>query len=188
MCDRSTIFQVVDTLRANATIDREQYMLGTDKQLVVNLSLDYGYPFIHTTAPDELPTVRIRYRIIAEEENVSVGFEWRRYDWPDEIENRSGGAYIYAGTIEGSIKNLNAEKFWKIRPYFQSQAGNRYRGDWVTIDPSDASYFEPTVHTYKTISVEDNTAEVKGFVMQGSDDVESQGFVYWENTPASARR
>ena len=120
---------------------------------------------------------------IAEEDNVNVGFEWRRYDWPDEIENRSGAAYIYEGTIEGSIKNLNAEKFWKIRPYFQSQAGNRYWGDWVTIDPSDASYFEPSVHTYNTISVTDNTAELKGFVMEGSDDVESRGFMYWIASP-----
>ena len=125
---------------------------------------------------------------IVEEENVSVGFEWRRYDWPDEIQTKTGAAYIYAGTIEGSIKNLNADKFWKIRPYFLSQAGNRFLGDWVTIDPSDVSYFEPSVHTYNSISVEGNTAEVKGFVMQGSDDVESQGFMYWENTPSSSSR
>ena len=120
---------------------------------------------------------------IVEEENVSVGFEWRRYDWPDEIQTKTGAAYIYAGTIEGSIKNLNADKFWKIRPYFLSQAGNRFLGDWVTIDPSDVSYFEPSVHTYNSISVEGNTAEVKGFVMQGSDDVESQGFMYWMASP-----
>ena len=125
---------------------------------------------------------------ITEEENVNVGFEWRRYDWPDEIENRAGGAYIYASTIEGSIKNLNAEKFWKIRPYFRSQAGNSYWGDWVTIDPSDASFFEPSVHTYNSISVSGNTAEVKGFVMQGSDDVEEQGFMYWKDEPTSTRK
>ena len=125
---------------------------------------------------------------IAEEENVSVGFEWRRYDWPDEIENRSGAAYIYEGIIEGSIKNLNADKFWRIRPFFQSQAGSRYWGDWVTIDPSDASYFEPSVHTYNTINVEDNTAEVKGFVMQGSDDVVQQGFMYWTASPQASSR
>ena len=67
---RNSLFQVVDTLRANATIDKEKYQMGTDKQLVVNLSLDYGYPFIHTTAPDTIPTVRIRYQITADGENV----------------------------------------------------------------------------------------------------------------------
>ena len=125
---------------------------------------------------------------ITEEENVQVGFEWRRYDWPDEIQTKAGAAFIYAGTIEGSIKNLNADKFWKIRPYFLSQAGNRYWGDWVTVDPSDASYFEPSVHTYNSVSIEDNTAEVKGFVMQGSDDVEQQGFMYWTASPQSSSR
>jgi hypothetical protein len=70
MCNRIAIFQVADTLRAKATIDKEQYMLGTDKQLVVNLSLDCGYPFIHTTAPDTIPTVRIRYQITANGKRV----------------------------------------------------------------------------------------------------------------------
>ena len=125
---------------------------------------------------------------IAEEEDVSVGFEWRRFDWPDEIGNRSGAAYIYEGTIEGSIKNLNADKFWKIRSFFQSKMGNRFYSDWVTVDPSDASYFEPSVHTYNAINVEDNTAELKGFVMEGSDNVEKQGFMYWKNIPSSTRR
>lgn len=70
MSNRNSLFQVVDTLRAKATIDKEQYKMGTDQQLVVDLSLDYGYPFIHTTAPDTVPTVRIRYQITAEGEKL----------------------------------------------------------------------------------------------------------------------
>lgn len=122
---------------------------------------------------------------IVEEENVNVGLEWRRYDWPEEIQTKAGVAYFLAGTIEGSIRNLNAEKFWKIRPVFLSQAGNQYVGDWVTIDPSDYSFYAPIVHTFSTDSIEGNTAEVKGLVLQGTDEVERQGFMYWKNVPAS---
>ncbi len=125
---------------------------------------------------------------IVEEDDGSVGIEWRRYDWPDEIESKSGVAYLYETTIEGSVKNLNAEKFWKIRPFFQSKSGNRFYGDWVTIDPSDASYFEPSVHTYNSINVSDNTAELKGFVMEGTDNVTKQGFMYWKSESALTRR
>lgn len=70
MSHRNRLFQVADTLRAKATIDKEQYRMGTDKQLAVDLSLDYGYPFIHATAPDAVPTVRIRYQITANGEIV----------------------------------------------------------------------------------------------------------------------
>ena len=62
---RNRHFQVADTLRAKATIDKEKYQMGTDKELTAYLSLDYGYPYIHTTAPDTIPTVRIRYQITA---------------------------------------------------------------------------------------------------------------------------
>ena len=82
--------------------------------------------------------------------------------------------------IEGSIRNLNADKFWKIRPYFKSKNGTMYYSDWVTVDPSDPSYFEPTIHTYAKVEVEGNTASVRGYALGGSDKVTEQGFKYWE--------
>lgn len=123
---------------------------------------------------------------ITEEEDVNVGLEWRRYDWPDEIATKRGAAFIYEGKIEGSIRNLNTDKFWKIRPYFQSQSGAYYYGEWITVDPSDYSYFEPTIHTYAKTEVEGNTAMVKGYALGGSDQVAEQGFKYWEVIPSSS--
>ena len=57
------------------------------------------------------------------------------------------------------------------------------------MDPSDYSFFEPTVHTYEPIAVTDSTAEVKGYAMQGTDNVESQSFMNWQSTssPSSSR-
>jgi hypothetical protein len=51
------------------------------------------------------------------------------------------------------------------------------------MDPSDYSYFEPTVHTYAKITVNGNSAEVKGYAQRGTDNVVSQGFAYWKASP-----
>ncbi len=114
---------------------------------------------------------------------INVGFEWRRTDWTDDFKSNTGGAYLFDGMMEGYIRNLNADKLWKVRPYYTSNSGKSYYGEWVGLDPSNTSYFEPTVHTYAYISIEGNSAQVKGYVMRGSDNVTQQGFKYWKASP-----
>lgn len=131
--------------------------------------------------------------IVAAEANIdeaetNVGFEWRREDWSEEFNSNVGGAYMYNGQMEGYIRNLYKEKLWKYRPYYLSDSGNYYYGDWVGIDPCNTSYFEATVHTYNQITVEGNTALVKGFALPGSDDITVQGFVYWKRVSNSNGR
>ena len=123
-----------------------------------------------------------------DDEETNVGFEWRRTDWEDDFASNSGLAYLYNGTMEGYIRNLYAEKLWRYRPFYEADSGNRFYGDWVGIDPTNTSYFEPTVHTYAQITVTGNKAEVKGYAMRGTDNVTSQGFMYWPTTVASPRR
>ena len=114
-----------------------------------------------------------------DEEEKNVGFEWRRTDWTAEIASNTGSAILYDGTMEGYIRNMNAEKLWRYRAYYLSDSGTYYYGDWVGIDPSNTSYFEPTVHTYANAGVEGNTALVKGYALGGTDKVKVQGFRYW---------
>lgn len=148
--------------------------------------------FYEKTSPLTLTTLQPKVAspgnvVVAAESNIddeetNVGFEWRRTDWTDDFTSNSGGAYLFEGTMEGYIRNLNTEKLWKYRPYYESNSGNRYYGDWVGIDPTNTSYFEPTVHTYAKVSVQGNSAEVKGYAMRGSDNVTSQGFMYWKTS------
>lgn len=112
------------------------------------------------------------------EENV--GFEWRRTDWTSDFPSNTGIAYLYKGTMQGYIRNLYTEKLWKVRPYYISNNGERLCGEWVGIDPTNTSYFEPTVHTYAAHSVKGNQAQVKGYALTGTDKVTSQGFAYWK--------
>ena len=115
-----------------------------------------------------------------DDEEKNVGFEWRREDWSDTFASQTGAAVLYDGTMEGYIRNMNAEKLWKYRAYYLDNDGTYYYGDWVGIDPSNTSYFEPTVRTYANISVKGNTALVKGYALNGTDKIKVQGFKYWK--------
>ena len=115
-----------------------------------------------------------------DDEETNVGFEWRREDWSDTFASQTGAAVLYDGTMEGYIRNMNAEKLWKYRAYYLDNDGTYYYGDWVGIDPSNTSYFEPTVRTYANISVKGNTALVKGYALNGTDKIKVQGFKYWK--------
>ena len=117
-----------------------------------------------------------------DDKETKVGFEWRRIDWTDDFFSNNCGAYLYEGTMESYIRNLYymEHTLWKYRPYYESNLGNRYYGEWVGIDPTNTNYYEPSVHTYTTINVEGNTAEVEGYAMRGSDNIFKQGFMYWK--------
>ena len=59
----------------------------------------------------------------------------------------------------------------------------------MTFDPSDFSWLDPTVHTYGAEDITDRSARLRGYVMPGSSDIQSQGFEYWSTgTPDSKRK
>ena len=123
-----------------------------------------------------------------DDEETNVGFEWRRTDWTDEFASNTGKAYLYDGEMEGYIRNLYAEKLWKFRPYYLSKSGTYHYGEWLGLDPTNTSYFEPTVHTYDKITVDGNTALIKGYALRGTDGITVQGFKYWPiDSEAKAR-
>ncbi len=123
--------------------------------------------------------------VVAAETNISdyetnVGFEWRKYDAPESMPSKSGAAILFNGIMEGKLLNLSTDAYWNVRPYYEAADGTRYYGEWITFDPSDFSYFEPTVHTYAlATSPTANKVQVRGYVMTGTDDVTEQGFEYW---------
>ena len=179
------------------------YIKGLDPNIklkvVYNVTIAYGIDNQNTetyTTSKEIKTeslnmstaqpkiISVGNVIVAAETNLNddeenVGFEWRRTDWTDDFASNTGGAALFEGRMEGYIRNMNAEKLWKYRPYYLSNSGTYYYGDWVGIDPSNTSYFEPTVHTYEKTVIEGNTALVKGYALTGTDKITVQGFKYW---------
>ena len=124
---------------------------------------------------------------IAEEE-MNVGFQWKKYDAPESLAPSEAYAAIYDGQLEGYLKNLQSTSYYNVRAFYKAKTGDYY-GDWVTFDPSDFSYFEPTVHTYPATKTTDCTASVRGYVLAGTDNITEQGFEYWETSgPATTAR
>lgn len=122
------------------------------------------------------------------EEETNAGFEWRKYDAPSSLPSSNGFGAIYEGRLEGYIKNLQPTSYYKVRAFYKSESGWMYYGDWVTFDPSDFSYFEPTVHTYPIQGLSYNSATVKGYVIAGTDEITEQGFEYWLQGAADVKR
>lgn len=123
-------------------------------------------------------------------ENANVGFEWRRSDYTSEFPSKYseyGQTYISGTTMEGKIMGLTVDKLWKYRPYYLADDNTYYFGDWMGIDPSNTSYFEPVVRTYADIEIDVNTAIVKGYVLSGTDNIIAQGFKFWLFNAASAK-
>ena len=119
----------------------------------------------------------------------NVGFEWRKIDAPESVPSKQGTAAIYGGTMEGLIKNMSiaAGTYYNVRPFYKSSTGELYYGEWIGIDPNEFSYFEPTVHTYTNIDIDNKDITLSGYVMTGSDEVIEQGFEYWQADVAFAR-
>lgn len=107
------------------------------------------------------------------------GFQWKKYDAPSSLKPNESYAAIYDGILEGKINNLQSSSYYNVRAFYKSESGNYYYGDWVTFDPSDFSYFEPTVHSYPAYNISSTEASLKGYVMGGTDAIISQGFEYW---------
>lgn len=146
------------------------------------------YSFTTDKAPDlntEKPTgvsntcaiVRATTNIC--EDETGAGFQWVKYDAPASLTPNEGFAAIYEGKLEGYVKNLQPTSYYNVRAFYKSASGKYYYGNWVTFDPSDFSYFEPTVHTYAVDAVTDKTARIKGYVLPGTDEILEQGFQYW---------
>lgn len=110
---------------------------------------------------------------------TNAGFQWKKYAAPESLKPSEGLAAIYDSRLEGYIRNLQPTSYYNVRAFYKSNAGNYYYGDWVAFDPSDFSYFEPTVHTYDVTVVDHSSAAVRGYVMAGTDDIVEQGFEYW---------
>lgn len=114
------------------------------------------------------------------DEEVGTGFEWRRVDAPAIVPSTNTPCAVNGGVMEGMLRNLSSNTYYQYRPYYESSAGNRYYGEWIGFGTADAYvYFMPTVHTYATVSVENNSAVLSGYALPGSDDILEQGFEYW---------
>lgn len=132
--------------------------------------------------------------IVAAETNIAdsetnVGFQWKKYGAPESLAPNEAFAPVIDGKVEGRLMNLQPTHYYNVRAFYKSESGTYHYSDWVTFDPSDFSWFEPTIHTYPIETVDPTSAHVRAYALAGSDDIIEQGVEYWKNTaPRNGQR
>lgn len=123
------------------------------------------------------------------DEETMVGFEWRRYDAPDEMPSTKVYSPVFGGKIAGTLKNLTENIYYKYRPFYTSNSGKSYYGNWVAFLTADAGVvYEPMVYTYNSPEVTQTEATLQGVALRGSDDITEQGFEYWKSGSGNVTR
>ena len=120
------------------------------------------------------------------DEETSVGFQWKKYDAPSSLPYSEAYTAICDGQIEGVINNLQPT-YYNVRAFYKDANGKYYYSDLTTFDPTDFSFFQPTVHTYPA-AVSPKSVLLKGYALEGTDDIISQGFEYWVSGAAKSQR
>lgn len=113
---------------------------------------------------------------MADEETCS-GIEWERVNVEGTTQQKP--AYVFAGSLANIVNRIALSTPYRYRPYYKSQAGNVYYGEWQEFSITDAvGNYEPILYNYGVVKVTPTTATVRGLVLQGNNDVTSQGFTY----------
>ncbi len=159
------------------------YCMTSGDNVFTAATLSFTTPVLELITLDPQP-VSETCAIVAASTNISadetnVGFQWKKYDAPESLKPNEGYAAIHDGRLKGYIKKLQSSSYYNVRAFYKSATGNYYYGDWVTFDPSDFSYFEPTVHTYPAEEVTCSSVKIRGYVLAGTEEVVEQGFQYW---------
>jgi hypothetical protein len=155
-------------------LDEENYGIVSEK-VKETLTLE-------VMAAKPLSTVKARLLAIADEADdvEHYGFEWRQYDAPEGRPSNKVSAPLYNGRIVGTLNNLNPDKDYKYRPFYKSDSGELYYGEWMWLYTGDADiYFEPEVYTKDAADITKVSALLVGVWFEGTDDIEEKGFEYW---------
>lgn len=191
--NRNNVVEEVDLTGTN-----EIYLSGLDPDTRISFSI------AGTSTTNYVQTTPLKFTmlqpkcvsstcaIVAAETNISdeetnIGFQWKKYDAPESLAPKEAYAAIYDGVLEGYLKNLQSTSYYNVRAFYKTKEGRYYYSDWVTFDPSDFSYFDPTVHTYPIMAVTGSTATVRGYVLAGTEDITEQGFEYWKSNGGAVK-
>lgn len=197
--DYGSICKNVDTLRvcgmnpSKGAIERIAWQDNFGSSGTVPVSTDIVRPELIITVQPAQAISNTRAIIAAttngEDDALRFGFEWRRYDAPDLVPSNIVNCPVFDGALAGTLNNLSANTYYKYRPFYKSDSGNTYYGEWIAFGTADAYvYFEPIVHTIAASHITSNSATVSGSVVGGSDDITEQGFEYWpEGSNANSR-
>ena len=163
-------------------LDEENYGILSDKaNETVTLTVE---------EPKALSTTKARLLATAEEADdmEHFGFEWRRIDSSDLVKSKVVSSPLFNGTIVGTLNNLNPDVEYKYRPFYKSDNGEMFYGEWMGLFTGDADvFFEPEVYTKDAADITKVSALLAGVWFEGTDDFQEKGFEYWTVTGSKTR-
>ena len=138
------------------------------------------------------PTSKTKARLMATvnelDDDIHFGFEWLRYDAPDNMTPNKVSSPLYEGQIVGSLSNLNPDVYYKYRPYYKADDGTMFYGEWESFITGDADvFYEPETHTKDASGITSVSAQLEGVWVEGTDDTLEKGFEYWTVSEANTR-
>ena len=171
-------------LQPNTTYTVSGYVMIEEGNYKAETSVKITTPALILTTLPAKATSNTKAVICAEtniaNEETGTGFEFRRIDAPDLVPSTVVYCAVHDEVMEGILNNLSSNTYYKYRPFYKSASGKMYYGEWIGFGTADAYvYFTPTVHTYATAGVENNSVTLNGYALPGSDDILEQGFEYW---------
>lgn len=113
------------------------------------------------------------------DENLS--FMWGKSDAPAGMQFPEAKAVVCDGQIEGYISNLS-DTYYKVCAKYTFTDGTYRTSDWVIFDPTEFSFFTPTIKEYDATEVSEKNATLRAYVMRGSEEILEQGFEYHTET------
>ena len=119
------------------------------------------------------------------DENLS--FMWGKNDAPAGMQFPEAKAVVCDGQIEGYISNLS-DTYYKVCAKYTFTDGTYMTSDWVIFDPTEFSFFTPTIREYDATEVSEKNATLRAYVMRGSEEILEQGFEYHTETSSRIMR
>ena len=74
-----------------------------------------------------------------DDDGTRFGFEWRRYDAPDEMPSYIANCGVSEGYMAVALSSLSTSTYYKYRPFYKADDGNVYYGEWIAFITADAS-------------------------------------------------
>jgi hypothetical protein len=162
-------------------LDDENYGIISEKTSALTLTTQPAQPTSTTKA-------RLTAMVNEADDDQHYGFEWLRNEAPSNMPPNKVSAPLYEGKIMGSLSGLNPDIYYKYRPFYQSDSGETYYGEWIAFLTGDANvFFEPETHTKEATDVTDVSAQLAGVWIEGTEDTEEKGFEYWTVSKVSTR-
>ena len=137
---------------------------------------------IETQPAQAMSTTKAKLSATVNEPNDDkhYGFEWRRIGVDDLVPSNVVYSQLYDGQIVGTLNNLNPDISYKYRPFYKSDSGDMFYGEWIGFLTGDANvFFEPEVHTKEPVALTKDGAQLSGVWVEGTEDIQEKGFEYW---------